>query len=99
MRVGSGARVSTKTIGVVRLPFANNKYLLLNNVYFILDFKRNLISILKLHEQFVYVSFDINSVTIYKNGMTICSVYVENCIYFIKPIFNNLLQTEIFKVA
>ena len=71
----------------------------MNNVYFIPDFKQNLISVLKLHEQFVYVSFDINSVTIYKNGMTICSGYVDNRIYFIKPIFNNLLQTEMFKVT
>ena len=65
MRVGSKTRVSETTIGVVRLPFVNNKYFLLNNVYFILDFKRNLILVSKLHEKFIYVSFDINSVTIY----------------------------------
>ena len=31
--------------------------------------------------------------------MTICSGYVDNGIYFIKPIFNNLIQTEMFKVV
>ena len=91
MRVGSGARVSVTAVGAVQLPFVNNKYLLLNNVYFIRDFKRNLILVLKLHEQFVSVSFDINSTTIYKNGMNICSGYIDNVIYFIKPVFNNLL--------
>ena len=99
MRVGSGARVSATAVGTVRLSFANNKYLLLHNVYFIPDFKRNLISVSKLHEQFISVSFDIDSVSIYKNGMNICSGYVDNGIYFVKPIFKNLLQTEMFKVA
>ena len=47
MRVGSKARVSKTAIRVVRLPFVNNKYFLLNNVYFIPDFKRNLISVSK----------------------------------------------------
>ena len=94
-----GARVSATTVGTVRLPFVNNKYLLLNNIYFISDFKRNLILVSKLHEQFASISFDINPVTIYKNGMTICSGYVDNGIYFIQPIFNNLLQIEMFNVA
>ena len=49
MRIGCGARVSVTTVGPVRLPFVNNKYLLLNNFYFIPYFKRNLISVSKLH--------------------------------------------------
>ena len=53
MRVGSGARVSATVVGAVRLPFANDKYFLLNNAYFIPNFKHNLISISKLYEQLV----------------------------------------------
>ena len=66
---------------------------------FILFWISNGILVSKLHEQFVYVSFDIDFVSIYKNGMNICFGYVDNGIYFIKPIFNNLLQTKMFKVT
>ncbi|XP_073129712.1 uncharacterized protein [Henckelia pumila] len=67
MRVGSGERLSATTVGTVRLSFKNNKFLLLNNVYFIPGFQRNLISVSKLHEQFIFVSFEIDSVSINKN--------------------------------
>ena len=62
----------------MRLSFSNNKYLILINIYFIPNFKRNLISVSKLHEQLVSVSFDINFVIIYKNGITIFFGYADN---------------------
>jgi hypothetical protein len=99
IRVGSGERLSATAVGTVRLSFDNNKYLFLDNVYFIPDFKRNLISVSKLLEQFISVSFEIDSISIYKNGMNICSGYVDNGLYFVKPISNNLLQTKMFKVV
>ena len=48
MRLGSGEVVSATAVGVAHLNF-DNKYLLLNNVYFIPGFRRNLISISMLH--------------------------------------------------
>ena len=91
MRVGNAARVSATIVGPMRLSFKNNKYLLLDNVYYILDFKWNLISVSKLHEQFIFVSFNVDSVHIFKNGMKICSSFVDDGLYFIKPTFNYLL--------
>ncbi|XP_073025153.1 uncharacterized protein [Primulina eburnea] len=41
----------------------------------------------------------LSATTVGTNGMNICSGYVENGLFFIKPISHNLLQTEIFKVA
>ena len=40
MKVGNGARVSAKAVGDVRLRFRENKFLVLNNVYFIPDIRR-----------------------------------------------------------
>ena len=48
MRLGSGEVVSTTAVGVARLHFENN-FLILNSVYFIPGFRRNLISISMLH--------------------------------------------------
>ena len=56
MRLGSGEVVSATVVGVARFVFGNN-YLVLNNVYFIPGFRRNLISIFMLHEQLFSVSF------------------------------------------
>ncbi|XP_073061980.1 uncharacterized protein [Primulina eburnea] len=39
MRVGNGERLSAMEVGTMRLSFKNNKYLILNNVYSIPDFK------------------------------------------------------------
>ena len=50
MRVGSGEVVSTKAVGVACLNF-RNKFLVLNNVFFIPGFRRNLIFFSMLHEQ------------------------------------------------
>ena len=50
MRVGSGEVVSTKAVGVARLNVMN-KFLLLNNEFFIPGFRRILIYVSMLHEQ------------------------------------------------
>ena len=43
MRMGNDSVVSAKAVGEVRLQFRNNKFVILNNVYFIPGFRRNLI--------------------------------------------------------
>ena len=50
MVVGNRVDVSAVAVGAVRLELGN-KFLVLNNVYCILGFKRNLISVSKLYEQ------------------------------------------------
>ena len=59
MVVRNGADVSAVAVGAVRLELGN-KFLVLNNVYCIPGFRRNLISVSKLYEQFFTVSFDNN---------------------------------------
>ena len=58
-------------MGEARLEFRNN-YLVLNNVYFIPGFRRNLISISVLHEQMFNISFYDNKIIISRNGFEIC---------------------------
>lgn len=98
LRVGSGKILSTMEVGIVQLLFNNNKYLFLNNVYFISGFKCNLTSISKLTIYFSFF-FYIDSISLNKNGMNIYSGYVENSLFLVKLISHNLLQTEMFKVA
>ena len=50
LSVGKGALASASAIGDVKLYFENNKFLFLNNVYFVSGFTRNLISISWLYE-------------------------------------------------
>ena len=76
MRLGSGDVVSATAVGVARLYFGNN-YLVLNNVYFIPGFRRNLISISMLHEQLFNVSFSNNMIIISRNGFDICHAKPE----------------------
>ena len=71
MRVGSGEVISAKAVGVTRLNF-RNKFLVLNNVFFIPGFMRNLISVSMLHEQLFTISFINNEIFISRNGLDIC---------------------------
>ncbi|KAG6470540.1 hypothetical protein ZIOFF_071613 [Zingiber officinale] len=79
LRVGNGALASVKAVGVARLNF-KNKYLVLNDVYFILGFCRNLISISILHEQLFGISFYVNGISILRNGLEICYAVYDDCI-------------------
>ena len=99
MVVGNGQRVSATVVGEVRLHFLENKFLVLNNVYFIPGFRRNLISVSKLNEQLFDVSFGIESVSISKNGLNICSGYLDDGLFFLRHITKPLLNAKLFKVA
>ena len=68
-RVGSGEVVSEKAVGVAHF---RNKFLVLNNVFFIPGYRRNLISISMLHEQLFGISFINNEIVISRNGLDIC---------------------------
>ena len=83
MRVGNGAMVLAKAVGEVRLLF-NNKFLVLNNVYYIPGFRRNLISVSRLYEQLFKVSFNDKVVIISRKGLNICSGILDNGLLFFK---------------
>ena len=68
LRVGNIESVSPEAVGEVRLKFGN-KYLLLDNVYFILNISRNLISVSQLYEQSFSVNFHYNEIIILKNSV------------------------------
>ena len=98
MRMGNDSVVSAKAVGEVRLQFRNNKFIILNNVYFIPGFRRNLISVSVLFEQSYQVKFNGTSVFISKNGLEICTGSLDSGLYMIRSKLNSLLSTELFKV-
>ena len=84
MRVGSGEVVSTKAVGVAHLNF-RNKIFVLNNVFFIPGFRRNLIYVSMLHENLFSISFINNEIVISRNGLDICHAKLENGMYVLRP--------------
>ena len=98
MRLGNGEVVSATAVGEARLNF-ENKYLVLNKVYFIPGFRRNLISISVLHEQLFSVSFYNNMIVISRNGFEICYAKPENGLYLLRPDTRLINNSELFKVA
>ena len=84
MRVGSGGVVLAKAVGVARLNF-RNKFLVLNNVFFIPGFRRNLIYVSMLHEQLFSISFINNEIVISKKGLDICHAKPEIGMYVLRP--------------
>ena len=97
MVVGNGADVSAVAVGAVRLELGN-KFLVLNNVYCIPGFKRNLILVSKLYEQLFTVSIYNNQIVISRNGLNICHANNENGLYILRPNKRTLLNTELFRV-
>ena len=70
-------------MGVAHLNF-RNKFLVLNNVFFIPGFRRNFISVSMLHEQLFCISFINNEIVISRNGLDICHAKPENGLYCLK---------------
>ena len=84
MRVGNGEVVSAKVVRVARLNF-RNKFLVLNNVFFIPGFRRNFISVSMLHEQLFSIYFINNEIVISRNGLDICHAKPKNGLYVLRP--------------
>lgn len=75
-----------------------NKFLVLNNVFFIPGYRRNLIFISMLHEQLFNISFINNEIVISRNGLGICHAKPENELYVLMPTERTLNNLELFKV-
>ena len=84
MRVGSGEVVSIKAVGVARLNL-RNKFLVLNNVFFIYGFRINSIYVSMLHEQLCSISFINNEIVISRNGLDIFHAKPEIGMYVLRP--------------
>ena len=98
LRVGKGESVSAKAVGEVRLVF-NNKFLILNNVYYVPNILRNIILISQLCEQLLTISFNNNAIVIYRNDMEICSTCLKNGLYVLYPYESFNFNIEMFRVA
>ena len=85
-------------MGEARLAF-KNKFLVLELVYFIPYFRRNLISVSELCKHSFSVSFNNNSIIISRNSLEICSANIEYGLYVLRPMKSFILNTEIFRVA
>ena len=91
--VGNRESVSPKAVGEARLAF-ENKFLLLNSVYFIPNFRRNLISISELCKQLFTISINNNAIIISRNGLEIYRACLEYGLYVLRPFESYSLNTE-----
>ena len=98
LRLGNGTSVAAAAVGEVHLVF-NNKFLILNNVYYVPNFFRNIISYSRLSEQLFTIFSFINSMIISRNSVDICSGNLENGLYVLYPYETVTLNTEMFKLA
>ena len=94
LRMGDGNLVLPKEVGEVHLYFDEFRMIILRDCFYVPNFKRNLISVACLFKDSYYVSFNKN-VVICKNKSHICSGWMENNLYFIKPKMYSLLNTEV----
>ena len=99
MRVGTRHVVSAVAVGGLWLCL-HKSFILLENVYVVPHLKRNLISIKCLLEQTYSLTFNVNKVFIYKNGVEVCSAKLEDNLYVLSSLTSKaLLSTEMFKTA
>ena len=94
LRTGDGSLVSAKAVGDVRLNFDSYRFILLEDVFYVLNFKRNLISVACLIKDSYSVSFS-KTVVIRKNNTYVYSENLISNIYFLKPIMHALHNTEL----
>ena len=99
LKVGTGEVVSARSVGNLKFFFGDS-FIILDNVLFVLEMKKNLILISCLLEQLYKVSFEINEVFIFKKGIHICSAKLENNLYMLKSRETKaILNTEMFTTA
>ena len=92
-RWGNGAQVSAISIGTVKLLFANN-YLILDNVYYVPVFGKNLISVARLIEQGLSLNFN-NGIDILRNNCLITTACMINNLFYVKPNVPMIFDTEV----
>ena len=83
-RVGTGAKVWADAVGVVSLHFSCDRKLILNNVFYVPDMRKNLISVSRLFEFNYSVTFH-SGVDISRDGNIICSGRMHDNLFYIYP--------------
>ena len=91
---GNGATMSARSVGTVKLSFSFSKFLVCKNVYYVPDFGKNLLSVAQLFEQGFHLNFN-NGIEIYMNSNLITTACLINNLYYIKPIFPTMYDTEV----
>ena len=86
--------MSAIVVGDVHLYFDEFRFILLKDCFYVPSFRRNLISIASLIKDSYSIFFN-KTVVIKKNKSFICSGWMQNNLYFIKPKMYTLLDTEI----
>ena len=94
LRLGNGEHVSVKALGQVELFFNNDRTLCLVDCLYVLDFKRNLISVSCLFEQGLTVEFN-SFITIRSSTSVICTGDLIDGLYYLSPMSYDVLITEI----
>jgi len=93
-RWGNGASVSATAVGSIKLIFENS-FIVLNNVYYVPVFGKNLISVARLIEQGYSLDFNNDVIQILKNGFMITSTVMINNLFYIKPNIPTICDTEL----
>ena len=91
--------VLAEAMGDLKLYFGN-RYIILKNVWYVPQTKRNLISISCILERMYIISFEINEAFIFYKGIQVCSAIHENNLYKLRLTKANfVLNTKMFKTA
>ena len=93
LQVGNEESVLAEAVGEVRLVF-RNKYLLLDNVYFIPNISKNLISVSELYKQSFAICCNNNEIMILRNGVQISCAKLENGLYVLYPFESQNYHTK-----
>ena len=94
LRLGNGTLVSTSAVGDIRVCLDSRRHLDLIDVYYVPQFKRNLISVSCLNKFGYSVTFN-KVFIISKNDKVICKGTLENGLYFLHRNISHSLDTEI----
>ena len=85
--------VSARSLRTVKLSFSFSKFLVCKNVYYVPDFGKNLLSVAQLFGQDFHLNFN-NRIEIYMNDNLSTTACLINNLYYIKPIFPTVYDTE-----
>jgi transposase InsO family protein len=94
LRLGNGTLVSASAVGDIRVYLDSRRHLDLIDVYYVPQFKRNLISVSCLNKFGYSVTFN-KVFIISKNDKIICQGTLENGLYFLHRNISHSLDTEI----
>ena len=94
MRLGNEALVSASAVGDIRVNLDSSRHLDLINIYYVPQFKRNLISVSCLNKFGYSVTFN-KVFIISKNDKLVCKGILENGLFYLHINTSHLLDTKL----